>query len=59
MTDYATVDRAVEALKTARKELELVKDDTDNAVDHQLLIGSISKINKAVVELEIVTGARR
>ncbi|MBR1731503.1 MAG: hypothetical protein IJ725_03615 [Ruminococcus sp.] len=59
MTDYATIDRAVEALKTARKELELVKEDTDNAVDHQLLIGSISKINKSIVELEIITGARR
>ena len=59
MTDYVTIDRALEALKTVRKELEHVKEDTENAVDHQLLIGSISKISKSIVELEIITGARR
>lgn len=59
MTDYTTINRAVEALKTVRKELELVKEDTENTVDHQLLIGSISKINKSIVELEIITGVRR
>lgn len=52
--DYKTIERALEAMIIAREELRLVKDDIENAADHQNVVTAINGLNFSIVNLELV-----